>query len=259
MRVRDVEPSDIATMVRSYRDRVAKLKRARTDGRPAARALLAVAKGLFGYAVENGWIDRSPAAQLTQAIIGAPDAARSRVLSDDEIRFVMTTDDPAGPLLRFLLATGMRLGEAYSGEREGQYWVVGAAASKNKREHRVWLSEVALAQLERHPWAVRREKVQFWLKVNAGGWTAHDLRRTFATRNNDMGVPPYIVEKMLNHSFDGVMAVYNHATYDAERQAALEAWSAWLAALVEARPADVVSLRSSRVVEGAPIAGRGRA
>jgi hypothetical protein len=35
-----------------------------------------------------------------------------------------------------------------------------------------------------------------------------------------MGVPPYVVEKMLNHTFDGVMAVYNHATYDAERRQA---------------------------------------
>ena len=38
--------------------------------------------------------------------------------------------------------------------------------------------------------------------------------------------PPYIVEQMLNHILDGVMAVYNHATYDAERRQALEAWSA---------------------------------
>ena len=58
-----------------------------------------------------------------------------------------------------------------------------------------------------------------------------------------MGIAPYVVEKMLNHTFDGVMAVYNHATYDVERRQALEAWSTWLTALVEKQPADVVSLR----------------
>jgi hypothetical protein len=71
------------------------------------------------------------------------------------------------------------------------------------------------------------------------------LRRTFSTRINAMGVPGYVVEKMLNRTFDGVMAVYNHATYDAERRQALEAWSAWLADLVEKRPADVVPLRQA--------------
>src|SRR5262249_5446898 len=153
--------------------------------------------------------------------------ARSRVLTDDEIRFVMTSNFKTGALLRFLLSTGLRLGEAYKGAREGQYWLVTADHSKNRRQHRVWLSCVALAQLDEHPCAAPREAVQLWLKKNAGGWTAHDLRRTFSTRNNDMGVPPYIVEKMLNHTFDGAMAAYNHATYDAERRAALDAWSTY--------------------------------
>lgn len=243
-RVRSIEPSDIAGVIRSYRDRVARSPRGRTGGRPAARALLAVFKGLFGYAVANGMIAMSPATQLTAAITGAPPQARERVLTDDEIRFVMTTGIMAGPLLRFLLSTGLRLGEAYNGHREGQHWVVPSEFSKNKREHRVWLSQVVLAQLEVHPWASPKETVQHWLKENAGGWTAHDLRRTFSTRNNGMGVPPYIVEKMLNHTFDGAMAIYNHATYDAERRAALDAWSIWLQGFAEPS-ADVVRLRAT--------------
>ena len=243
MRVRDVEPADIAQVVRAYRDRVAKMPRGRTGGRPAARALLAAFKGLFGYCVANGWISMSPATQLTAAMTGPPPQARERVLTDDEIHFVMTTDIKPAPVLRFLLATGLRLGEAYNGYRDGQYWVVPSSASKNKREHRVWLSELALAQLEGHPWAAQRQIVQHWLTDHAGGWTAHDLRRTFSTRNNAMGVAPYVVEKMLNHTFDGVMAIYNRADYDAERRQALEAWSAWLKGLIEKTPADVVSLR----------------
>lgn len=244
MRVRDVEPSDIAKVVRDYRDRVAKLPRGRTGGRPAARALLAAFKGLFGYCVANGWISASPAGQLTAAVVGPPPKARERVLTDDEIRFVMTTDIKAAPVLRYLLATGLRLGETYAGHRAGQYWVVPAEFAKNGKEHRVWLSEVALAQLEAYPWEAPREAVQNWLTYNAEGWTAHDLRRTFSTRNNAMGVPPYVVEKMLNHTFDGVMAVYNHATYDAERRQALEAWSSWLLNLVKTQPATVVPLRT---------------
>jgi integrase len=140
MRVRDVEPADIARVIRAYRDRIAKLPRGRTGGRPAARALLAAFKGLFGYCVANGWISISPAAQLTAAVTGPPPQARERVLTDDEIRFVMTTDIKPAPVLRFLLATGLRLGEAYAGHRAGQYWIVPAKVAKNRREHRVWRS-----------------------------------------------------------------------------------------------------------------------
>jgi integrase len=244
-RVRDIEPSEIATVVRNYRAQVAKKAAARKGGLTAARALLGVFKGLFGYAVANGWIIHSPAAQLTAAVVGPPGAPRTRVLSDDEIRFVMTTDIRQGPLLRFLLATGLRIGEAYKGHREGQYWVVPPEFSKNKREHRVWLSELALAQLDRHPWEATRDDVQHWLPANSGGWCAHDLRRTFSTRLNAMGVAPHVVERMLNHMLGGVMAIYNHATYDAERRQALEAWSASLANLIGERSADVVPLRAA--------------
>ena len=73
-RVRDIEPSEIATVVRDYRDRVGKKAAARKGGRTAARALLGVFKGLFGYAVANGWIKLSPAAQLTAAVVGPPGA-----------------------------------------------------------------------------------------------------------------------------------------------------------------------------------------
>ena len=108
----------------------------------------------------------------------------------------------------------------------------------------MWLSDLALAQLDAHPWEARREAVQVWLTDNAEGWTAHDLRRTFSTRNHEQGVAPYVVEKMLNHTFDGMMSVYNHATYDAERRQALDTWTSWLLNLVQQSPADVVLLRA---------------
>ncbi len=245
-RIRDIEPSEIAIVIRDYRDRAGKTAKARKGGLTAARALLGVFKGLFGYAVANGWIKHSPAVQLTGAMVGPPGAARTRVLSDDEIRLVMTSDVRQGPVLRFLLATGLRIGEAYNGHRDGQYWVVPVSASKNKREHRVWLSGQALAQLDLHPWKATRDDVQHWVADNAGGWCAHDLRRTFSTRLNGMGIPPYVVEKMLNHTFGGVMAVYNHATYDTERREGLEAWSSWLAKMVQPERANVVALSQTQ-------------
>jgi len=244
-RLRDVAPAEIGKMVRDYRDEAGKVSRAKTSGRAAARALLAACKGLFGYAVANGWIGSSPAEQLTAAMVGPPDKSRDRVLADDEIRLVMQAEAPVGPPLRFLLATGLRFGEAYNGHRDGQQWVVPASASKNGKEHRVFLSPVALAQLDHFPWKFGRQWLQIWIQKNSGGWTAHDLRRTFATRLNDMGIAPHIVEKLLNHSLPGLMQTYNRATYDAERREALEAWSGYLMGFAgEPAGENVVPLRA---------------
>lgn len=55
-------------------------------------------------------------------------------------------------------------------------------------------------------------------------FTPHDLRRTGATRLADLGVAPYVIEKILNHAMEGVLAVYNKAEYLEERRAALEMW-----------------------------------
>ncbi|MBT4527849.1 MAG: site-specific integrase [Deltaproteobacteria bacterium] len=55
-------------------------------------------------------------------------------------------------------------------------------------------------------------------------WIPHDLRRTVATQLNELGVLPHVVEKILNHKMQGVMAVYNKAEYFDERVEALKIW-----------------------------------
>lgn len=243
MRIADVQPKDIAKAVRTYRDEAAKNARATSGGRVSARIMLVTLKGLFGYGVATGAIAASPAAAITGAALGAPNKARDRVLSDDEIRWVMSGDAPQAAVWRFLLATGLRLGEVYAGHRDGDYWMVPADQSKNGKAHRVHLSPLALAQIEDQPWPPRWS-VQISLSLQKKGWTCHDLRRTFATRLNDMKLaPPYVVEKALNHTLPGVQSVYNHAEHLEERREALERWSDWLSALVDRPTADVVPLR----------------
>lgn len=62
-------------------------------------------------------------------------------------------------------------------------------------------------------------------------WTLHDLRRTLATRLNDLGVAPHIVEQLLGHSLGGVMAIYNRSQYLVEKKQALDMWSEHLEAI----------------------------
>jgi len=44
----------------------------------------------------------------------------------------------------------------------------------------------------------------------------------------DLGVAPHVIEKLLSHQMQGVMAVYNRAEYWPERLAAQALWDAKL-------------------------------
>ena len=55
-------------------------------------------------------------------------------------------------------------------------------------------------------------------------FTPHDLRRTAATRMTEMGIPRFIVQRILNHTEQGVGRVYDRYEYLKEKRAALEAW-----------------------------------
>ena len=78
----------------------------------------------------------------------------------------------------------------------------------------------------------------------------HDLRRTFVTRLNDLGVEPHVIEALVNHASGrakaGVAGVYNRSAYAAQKRAALALWCDHIANLVSATPADhdnVIPLR----------------
>lgn len=55
-------------------------------------------------------------------------------------------------------------------------------------------------------------------------WSLHDIRRTFATKLNDLGIAPHVVEQLLGHTMPGVMAVYNLSQYMPEKLKALDMW-----------------------------------
>ena len=78
-------------------------------------------------------------------------------------------------------------------------------------------------------------------------WTPHDLRRTAATRMaEDLQVQPHVIEAILNHVSGhkhGVAGIYNLATYAAEKDAALSLWADHVAAIVEGRRSNVVTLK----------------
>lgn len=81
-------------------------------------------------------------------------------------------------------------------------------------------------------------------------WTLHDLRRTFASGAAALGVRLEVIERCLNHvsgSFRGIVSVYQRHEFGAEKRAALEAWAAHVARVVEGRDeTNVVALAEAR-------------
>jgi integrase len=121
---------------------------------------------------------------------------------------------------------------------------------KNKRPHRVPMSEAVCLIIDRRPRIAGREcvfgygdrpfqgfmfaKRRLGTRVAIKPWTHHDLRRTCATRMADLGVQPHVIEAVLNHVGHraGVAGIYNRATYAAEKAQALALWADHVMALV---------------------------
>lgn len=207
----------------------------------AANRCLSNWKLALRYAVERGYIERSPLENSTSAVAGGDEKTRDRVLTDTEIRALW--NDPHGhtPLLKFLLLTGLRISEAQSamlGNINGD--ILHIPENKSSRPHWVYLPPLARTLIgddDGYLFAQRSNTaVQARLRNTAKvKWTPHDLRRTFATRLAGLGVATHVIEKCLNHSLGGVLATYNRHAYEAERQDAAIRWANEVLRITEAR------------------------
>ena len=128
-------------------------------GTRTADITLAAIRRLFNWHALRNEFFRSPIVR-GMARQGDKDTARTRILSDDELRRVWTTATEPGPfpaLVKFLLLTSARRGEAARmthSECDGTDWVLPAARNKVKEDLVRPLSKAArelLAGLPRFP------------------------------------------------------------------------------------------------------------
>ena len=250
----------------------------------AANRVLAQLKVMCKWAVGRGIISASPCDGVS-APSSERGRARERVLSDEELRLVWKAADsigwPFGPIVKLLALTGARRDEVAQMEwREIDFdralWTLPASRSKNRREHAIPLSDMALDVLRSLP---RIERSGFVFTTNARtpvsgfskakpaldramdelagegaspipGWVLHDLRRTVATNLQRLGVRLEVTESVLNHvsgSRAGIVGVYQKHDYAAEKRAALDAWTRRLDAIVTGASAtNVVELATVR-------------
>ena len=78
---------------------------------------------------------------------------------------------------------------------------------------------------------------------NTDPFTPHDLRRTCASHIASMGTDRLIIGKILNHSEQGVTAVYDRHSYDQEKRQALNKWGRKLASILTSERAKIIRLR----------------
>jgi integrase len=221
-----------------------------------ANRLLATVKTFLAYSVEQDLISVSPADAIRPP---APEKARERVLSDDELGAVWRTSlglGEYGAICRLLILTGQRRGEVAGMtwaelDMAAKTWTLPAARAKNGRQHVIPLSAQALAVLgnlgpaptlgpvfEPVGFSQAKARLEAELKAGAGTqlppWTLHDLRRTAASGMASLGVRIETVEKILNHasgSFRGIVGVYQKYDFASEKRSALDAGAAHVAAL----------------------------
>ena len=95
------------------------------------------------------------------------------------------------------------------------------------------------------PWSRIKAALDKHMQPDAP-FVVHDLRRTFSTGCNKLGIEPHIVEATLNHisgARAGVAGVYNQYQYLPEKTAALARWADHISALIEGRAAKIVPIK----------------
>jgi integrase len=233
--LRRVSRAQVAQVVARYRRR----------GQVAANRLMEATKRFFAWAVKVGYIDVSPAAALDRSVAGGDERSRDRVLTDTEIVAMWYREHRTTPLLRFLLLTGCRIGEAQAARVQhvdGTTLIIPPEHSKNGKAHQIRLTPLARACIEARaaPFLFRgrtqssvQHSLSRWQNERSDAWTPHDLRRTFASGLARLGAPPHVIAACLNHTLEGTLPVYvrgDQQFWD-ERTAALEKWSRHILAL----------------------------
>ena len=230
--------------------------------------------GIFTFAIDAELLDANPAARLKKRGVEEP---RRRILDDAEIVafwegiVLAPVSRPVGLALRLALLTAARANEV-AGARTAEFqldgpepqWLIPAARVKNKRDHLLPLSPIAVetikaaidedeflfpsrlnnrpGPMDRHTlskamarFAEELKEPKTWRKDPP---TPHDLRRTVATRLARMGIAKEVRERVLNHAgarHDPEAKHYNLYEFLPEKREALDRWAAEVSALIGER------------------------
>jgi integrase len=247
--VGSITKSDVLTVLEGKRERPG-----------AANHAFGAIRTFFNWCLRYDYRTTSPCAGLS---LPAKTGTRSRVLTDEELaavwRGAASAEYPYGAIVQLMILTGQRRGEIASLDnrfinRKEQTITYPPAQVKNAREHKIPYGPMTAEILDAIPrhnsttllfparglpdqpfCGFNKGKIRLDRAVPIAPWTHHDLRRTFATGLASLRVPPYIIERLLNHAsgtISGVAAVYNRYHFLNEMREAMLKWEAKLAELL---------------------------
>jgi hypothetical protein len=242
-------------------------------------------KALSWYAERDDQFNLTAAFVRVEPRASQKERARTRVLSDDEIRIIWPVLDQAGTfgvMVKMLLLTAQRRDEVAHMSRnevdKDGIWVIPAERYKTKLPNHVPLSKAALALIEAQPklgdcdlifpsraktpysgfakskakldkavLVAMRTRAKTGMKVDPlPNWTLHDLRRTAKTLMVRAGVRPDISERVLGHVIAGVEGTYDRHSYADEKRDALEKLAAMIDRILNPLPSNVEALGEHR-------------
>ncbi len=192
-------------------------------------------RAAYNLAKLNGKVEKNPVADVK---LLKENNKRIREITEAEETALLTALDPATrrggtdlrPMVRLLLETGLRLGEACALRWEDVDWTGGFLTlqeTKAGEKQHVPLSDEGKAILKTlgprqghifawpdgRPWTVGYVTHAFGKAVEDAGITdlhAHDTRHTFACRKLRAGVDLYTVSKLLRHASIAMTERYTH-------------------------------------------------
>lgn len=235
----------------------------------------------FSWCVDDEIIEASPYRPKKVRTSLGEKAARSRVLTDAELRAFWQATDKLGPVYRevyrILLLTGQRLNDIARAswseiDLNRRVLTVSKARFKSDRDHTVPLTDEVVAlisQLPRWkdcPWlcsldgehavtighkvkqrldtAMLAALVEEDPKAELPEWVNHDLRRTVRTRFSALRVQTEVAEAVIGHVKTGLARVYDHYDLLDEKRDALTRWEGALLTTVGAKmTGNVVPMR----------------
>lgn len=224
-----------------------------------ANRVLSTLKQAFNYAVSRGSMQHNPATNIRTRDIGGLEKPRERYLNMDELKklwLFLDTDEckmflQTKAALKIIILTGVRTSEIrlaqWSGfDFENSLWTIPPEHTKGAITVKIHITPILKSILmelksisdstfvlsglvpnnpldkNAMPRAIRRIQE----RLGIPDWTAHDLRRTFATQlGESLNIDPVVVEKCLGHKMPRIMATYNKNEMLPQRKEALEKWA----------------------------------